>query len=559
MTRRSGARSTYGSVTMDKKKRSLSRQAVRALSARPPSGRGGQYVSYADIPQTREDEEWAADRAQSPSAAGAKLRWDASMQELRSRTDLTRPRSPSRQASRSVTRSVSRRSGEGDDEDGGDDDPDVMEAAASIARSVSVTRPLSAPVVMAAALPAGRARRIEAAEGLEATTTAAGVLETREESIRRSMSQQLSPSASPTLEEELRAPDPAYHEQLVKGSPTDFAKREAGYETAWSGSRSMPPALGSLSRSGSLSHSMPALERGSVSQQAHQSSRTSRFRGAVRGTRRSLTRDPEDVEDIRKRSASRVDEPQEYRSRSYSTRHDPVDTTWRARMSFPRGMKREAGIQGFVPVRKNIRTQGPALSPYRAQKPRALSPHMQNAPIRRDMSPELSPKFGRVTSRGSTYEDEPRSKRPRRRAVESLWNARITGRDHPDRRQSRSIGGRVFDKTKIERIERELSSAKRLEPEVPTQQISPTPSPPPPTFAQSTSPSGSELSLTEVLRRSPTPPKQPKQPKATGKRPPPCCTKTVPASSSPWNHRQKPRRRHFLNRAESVRGSNSTG
>ena len=115
---------------MDKKKRSLSRQAVRALSARPPSGRGGQYVSYADIPQTREDEEWAADRAQSPSAAGAKLRWDASMQELRSRTDLTRPRSPSRQASRSVTRSVSRRSGEGDDDDG-DDDPDVMQAAGS--------------------------------------------------------------------------------------------------------------------------------------------------------------------------------------------------------------------------------------------------------------------------------------------------------------------------------------------------------------------------------------------------------------------------------------------
>ena len=199
MTRRSGARSTYGSVTMDKKKRSLSRQAVRALSARPPSGRGGQYVSYADIPQTREDEEWAAERAQSPSAAGAKLRWDASMQELRSRTDLTRPRSPSRQASRSVTRSVSRRSGEGDDDDG-DDDPDVMEAAGSIARSVSVTRPLSAPVVMTAALPAGRARRIEAA-GAEATTTVASVLETREESLRRSMSQQLSPSASPTLEE----------------------------------------------------------------------------------------------------------------------------------------------------------------------------------------------------------------------------------------------------------------------------------------------------------------------------------------------------------------------
>ena len=239
------------------------------------------------------------------------------MQALRDRTDLTRPRSPSQQASRSVSRSVSRRSGEGDDDDG-DDNPDVMQAAGSIARSVSVARPLSAPVVMKAALPAGRARRIEAAEGLEATTTAAGVLETREESLRRSMSQQLSPSASPTLEEELRAPDPAYHEQLVKGSPTDFAKREAGYETAWSGSRSMPPALGSLSRSGSLSHSMPALERGSVSQQAHQSSRTSRFRGAVRGTRRSLTRDPEDVEDIRKRSASRVDEPQEYRSRSYS-------------------------------------------------------------------------------------------------------------------------------------------------------------------------------------------------------------------------------------------------
>ena len=136
---------------------------------------------------------------------------------------------------------------------------------------------------MTAALPEGRARRIEAAEGLEATTTAAGVLETREESIRRSMSQQLSPSASPTLEEDVRAPDPAYHEQLVKGSPTDFAKREAGYETAWSGSRSMPPALGSLSRSGSLSHS--------VSQQAHQSSRTSRFRGpeeASLGTRKTF-------------------------------------------------------------------------------------------------------------------------------------------------------------------------------------------------------------------------------------------------------------------------------
>ena len=145
MTRRRGARSTYGSITEDKKRRSQSRGSVREASAHPPSA---EYRSYAEIPQTPADEEWAAARAKSPSAAGSRLLWDASMQAMRDRTDLTRPpRSPSRQASRqtSYSRSFSRRSGDGDTDDG-NDDPDIMEAAGTIGRSVSVARPQSAPL-----------------------------------------------------------------------------------------------------------------------------------------------------------------------------------------------------------------------------------------------------------------------------------------------------------------------------------------------------------------------------------------------------------------------------
>ena len=140
--RRRGARNTYGSITEDKRRRSQSRGSVREASAQPPS----QYRSYAEIPQTPADEDWAAARAKSPSAVGSKLLWDASMQAMRDRTDLTRPpRSPSRQASSSYTRSFSRRSGD-DDTDDGNDDPDIMEAVGTIGRSVSVARPQSAPL-----------------------------------------------------------------------------------------------------------------------------------------------------------------------------------------------------------------------------------------------------------------------------------------------------------------------------------------------------------------------------------------------------------------------------
>ena len=63
--RRRGARNTYGSITEDKRRRSQSRGSVREASAQPPS-----YRSYAEIPQTPADEDWAAARAKSPSAVG---------------------------------------------------------------------------------------------------------------------------------------------------------------------------------------------------------------------------------------------------------------------------------------------------------------------------------------------------------------------------------------------------------------------------------------------------------------------------------------------------------
>ena len=331
MTRRRGARNTYGSITEDKRRRSQSRGSVREASAQPPSA---EQYSYASIPQTPADEEWAAARAKSPSAAGYKAKYEASMQEMRdrTRTDLARPRSPSRQASRqtSYSRSFSRRSGDGDTDDG-NDDPDIMEAVGTIGRSVSVARPQSAPLrlhetrtlerlpppaVRAAGLPRGRAQRMEALGDTPKGMTPAAVLESREESIRRSQNRELygtgdnpqplrlvlnhgtslMPRQDPRYSEEsiqrsqsrelyggspqplrlrlneertfmplqepdyVRPPDDAYTERLVKGSPTGsptgFAKREA-----WSGDRSMPAALESVSASRSITPGGPSASR----------------------------------------------------------------------------------------------------------------------------------------------------------------------------------------------------------------------------------------------------------------------------------------------------------
>jgi len=501
MTRRRGARNTYGSITEDKRRRSQSRGSVREASAQPPS----QYRSYAEIPQTPADEDWAAARAKSPSAVGSKLLWDASMQAMRDRTDLTRPpRSPSRQASSSYTRSFSRRSGD-DDTDDGNDDPDIVEAVGTIGRSVSVARPQSAPLrlhetatlapiqapaVRTAGLPRGRAQRMEAEDVTPAGTTPAAVLESREESLRRSQGRglyggspqplrlvlnrgtALMPIQDPrqslrlhetaTLDplqepqEYVRPPDAAYTERIRKDSPTGFTKREA-----WSGDRSMPAALESVSGSRSITPG------GTISQQALRRSRTrsNQLRDALplgqrRGLHRSTTREPEDVpQDVRKRSASRLDVLQEHR-RSYSTEYDPVDPVWAARISFPGGTKREGGMHGFQPMRKQARGVGPTLSPYVPQKPRQLSPGMyENAPIRRTITPEMSPKFGRKATLGATYGDDPMSKRLR---SDSLWDARISGQPHPGRRRSRGRSSQ-FSAEQRARMERELSTAQLLE------------------------------------------------------------------------------------------------
>ena len=93
----------------------------------------------------------------------------------------------------------------------------------------------------------------------------------------------------------LQPPDDAYTERLVKGSPTGsptgFAKREA-----WSGDRSMPAALESVSVSRSITPG------GTISHQALLRSRTrsNQLRDALplgqrRGQHRSTTREPEDV------------------------------------------------------------------------------------------------------------------------------------------------------------------------------------------------------------------------------------------------------------------------
>ncbi len=537
MTRRRGARNTYGSITEDKRRRSQSRGSVREASAQPPSA---EQYSYASIPQTPADEEWAAARAKSPSAAGFKAKYEASMQEMRdrTRTDLARPRSPSRQASRqtSYSRSFSRRSGDGDTDDG-NDDPDIMEAVGSIGRSVSVARPQSAPLrlhetrtlerlsppgVRAAGLPRGRAQRMEALGDTPKGMTPAAVLESREESIRRSQNRELygtgdnpqplrlvlnhgtslMPRQDPRYSREesiqrsqsrelyggspqplrlrlhetrtleplqepedyVRPPDDAYTERLVKGSPTGsptgFAKREA-----WSGDRSMPAALESVS----VSRSIPP--GGTISQQALLRSRTrsNQLRDALplgqrRGQHRSTTREPEDVpQDVGKRSASRLDVLQEHR-RSYSTEYDPFDPVWAARISFPTGVKREGGMHGFQPMRKQPRGVGPTLSPYVAQKqrtltPRQLSPGMQSAPIRRTITPEMSPKFGRKATLGATYDDDPMSKRLR---SDSLFRARAEGRPHPGRRRSRGRSSQ-FSAEQRARMEHDLSTAQLLE------------------------------------------------------------------------------------------------
>ena len=263
----------------------------------------------------------------------------------------------------------------------------------------------------------------------------------REESIQRSQSRELYGGSPQPLrlrlneertleprqepEDYVRPPDDAYTERLVKGSPTGsptgFAKREA-----WSGDRSMPAALESVSVSRSITPG------GTISQQALLRSRTrsNQLRDALplgqrRGT--EATREPEDVpQDVGKRSASRLDVLQEHR-RSYSTEYDPVDPVWAARISFPTGVKREGGMHGFQPMRKQPRGVGPTLSPYVAQKqrtltPRQLSPGMQNAPMRRTITPEMSPKFGRKATLGATYDDDPMSKRLR-----SDWRARRAG------------------------------------------------------------------------------------------------------------------------------------
>ena len=94
----------------------------------------------------------------------------------RTRTDLARPRSPSRQASRqtSYSRSFSRRSGDGDTDDG-NDDPDIMEAAGTIGRSVSVARPQSAPLrLYIRAAPSTRGPYGGAAAGESATDGGSG-------------------------------------------------------------------------------------------------------------------------------------------------------------------------------------------------------------------------------------------------------------------------------------------------------------------------------------------------------------------------------------------------
>ena len=536
MTRRRGARNTYGSITEDKRRRSQSRGSVREASAQPPSA---EQYSYASIPQTPADEEWAAARAKSPSAAGFKAKYEASMQEMRdrTRTDLARPRSPSRQASRqtSYSRSFSRRSGDGDTDDG-NDDPDIMEAVGTIGRSVSVARPQSAPLrlhetttltpiqapaVRTAGLPRGRAQRMEALGDTPKGMTPAAVLESREESIRRSQNRELygtgdnpqplrlvlnhgtslMPRQAPRYSEEsiqrsqsrelyggspqplrlrlneertleprqepedyVRPPDDAYTERLVKGSPTGsptgFAKREA-----WSGDRSMPAALESVSVSRSITPG------GTISHQALLRSRTrsNQLRDALplgqrRGLHRSTTREPEDVpQDVGKRSASRLDVLQEHR-RSYSTEYDPFDPVWAARISFPTGVKREGGMHGFQPMRKQPRGVGPTLSPYVAQKqrtltPRQLSPGMQNAPMRRTITPEMSPKFGRKATLGATYDDDPMSKRLR---SDSLFRARAEGRPHPGRRRSRGRSSQ-FSAEQRARMEHDLSTAQLLE------------------------------------------------------------------------------------------------
>jgi hypothetical protein len=103
---------------------------------------------------------------------------------------------------------------------------------------------------------------MEADDVTPAGTTPAAVLESREESLRRSL--QRSPQRSPEPlevfqeeEEYVRPPDAAYTERLRKDSPTGFVKREA-----WSGDRSMPAALESVSGSRSITPG------GTISQQA---------------------------------------------------------------------------------------------------------------------------------------------------------------------------------------------------------------------------------------------------------------------------------------------------
>ena len=227
----------------------------------------------------------------------------------------------------------------------------------------------------------------------------------------------------------------------------------------------MPAALESVSGSRSITPG------GTISQQALLRSRTrsNQLRDALplgqrRGQHRSTTREPEDVpQDVGKRSASRLDVLQEHR-RSYSTEYDPFDPVWAARISFPTGVKREGGMHGFQPMRKQPRGVGPTLSPYVAQKqrtltPRQLSPGMQNAPMRRTITPEMSPKFGRKATLGATYDDDPMSKRLR---SDSLFRARAEGRPHPGRRRSRGRSSQ-FSAEQRARMEHDLSTAQLLE------------------------------------------------------------------------------------------------
>ena len=139
-------------------------------------------------------------------------------------------------------------------------------------------------------------------------------------------------------------PIPSYHDRLLPADkPGEPAERKSAHVPGWSAQGSVPRAVESMSRSMSNS------------QKARLSSQRNRYVGAI-PSRRSLSREPQDVPDKRSLSAITVQSGRGAK-RGKSNMGGPVDDPWRSRLGAP------TIAEAPYDMRRALHTQASELEP----------------------------------------------------------------------------------------------------------------------------------------------------------------------------------------------------